>query len=98
MTYEAISLAKTPVFTFGYIMQVLISLVVVICLIYLMAKYLLPMLQVSPQGKNIQITERVGIEPQVTAYTIKAGGFNYLVIISNKNATLIDKFKEGELG
>ena len=98
MTYEALVLQKTPIVTFGYIMQVIISLAIVIGLIYLCAKYLLPRLQVAPQGKLIHITDRLGIEPQVTVYTIKVGSQVYLIAVSGKTTTLLDKFKEGELG
>ncbi|MBI5701208.1 hypothetical protein HZC34_05125 [Candidatus Saganbacteria bacterium] len=98
MTYEALVLQKTPIVTFGYIMQVILSLLIVVGLIYLTAKYILPKLQVSTQGKTIQILDRTGLEPQVTAYTIKVGSFNYLIVVSSKSATLIDKFREGELG
>lgn len=97
MTYEALALQKSPIFTFGYIMQVILSLLVVLGLIYLMAKYVLPKLSITPQGKNISVLDRVGLEPQVTAYTLKVGSFIYLIVSSNKNATLLDKFKEGEL-
>jgi flagellar biogenesis protein FliO len=98
MTYEALVLQKTPIITFGYIMQVAVSLAVVIAIIYLAAKYLLPRMRVAPQGKHIQVTDRFGIEPQVTIYTLKIAGQIYVVAVSNKNVTLIDKFKEGELG
>lgn len=98
MTYEALALQKSPIVTFGYIMQIIISLLIVLGLIYLTAKYILPKLQVTSQGKNIQIIDRVGLEPQVTAYTLKVGGYNYLIVVSSKNSTLIDKFREGELG
>lgn len=98
MTYEALVLQKTPVVTIGYIMQVVISLVIVLGLIYLVAKYLLPKLQVTPKGKHIEVVDRIGLEPQVTAYTIKVGSFSYAIVVSNKNTVLLDKFKEGELG
>lgn len=98
MTYEALALQKTPIVTFGYMIQVLLSLAVVLGLIYLMAKYVLPRLHVQGLSKTIKIIDRIGIEPQVTAYHLKAGNFIYFVLVSNKNATLLDKFKEGELG
>ena len=98
MTYEALALQKTPIVTFGYIMQILISLLIVLGLIYITAKYVIPKLQVTSLGKNIHIVDRIGLEPQVTAYTIKAGNYNYLIVVSSKNTTLIDKFREGELG
>ncbi len=98
MTYEALALQKTPIVTFGYIMQVIISLLIVLGLIYLTAKYILPKLQVASIGKNIKIIDRIGLEPQVTVYTIKIGSLSYVIAVSSKNTTLIDKFKEGELG
>lgn len=98
MTYEAIVLQKSPILSFSYIMQVIISLVIVIGIIYLCAKYVFPKLQVSQKGKHIEVVDRVGLEPQVTTYTIKAGSYNYLIVVSSKNVALLDKFKEGELG
>jgi len=98
MTYEALVLQKTPIVTFGYVMQIIISLLIVIGLIYLSAKYLLPRLQVAPQGKLIHVTDRLGLEPQVTIYTVKVASQTYLIAVSNKNTALLDKFKEGELG
>ena len=91
MTYEAIVLQKTPIVTFGYIIQVTISLAIVLALIWLTAKYLLPRLKLMPQGKTIEVLDRVGIEPQVTIYHIKANNSEYLVGVSSKNIALIDK-------
>lgn len=97
MTYEALILQKTPIITFGYVMQVIISLLVVVGLIYFSAKYLFPRLQISNQGKFMKILDRLGLEPQITMYIIKVGSQIYLISASNKNTTLIDKFKDGEL-
>ena len=99
MTYEALTLHQTPIVTFGYIIQVLLSLAIVIGFIYVAAKYLLPRLQqIVPKGKLMQVTDRMGLEPQVTVYSLKIESYTYLLAVSNKNVTLIDKFKEGELG
>jgi flagellar biogenesis protein FliO len=96
LTYEALSLNKTPVVTFGYIVQVTISLLVVLGLIYLTSRYLLPRLQVNPKGKLLEVLDRVGLEPQVTAYVLKFKKNLYVVGVSNKNVSLLDKLKEGE--
>lgn len=96
LTIEALTLNKTPIVTFGYIMQVAISLLVVLGLIYLTSKYLLPRLQVNPKGKLLEVLDRVGLEPQVTAYVLKFKKNLYVVGVSNKNVSLIDKLKEGE--
>lgn len=96
LTYEALTLNKTPVVTFGYIIQVAISLAVVLGLIYLTSRYLLPRLQVNPKGKILEVLDRVGLEPQVTAYILKFKKTIYVVGVSNKNISLIDKLKEGE--
>jgi flagellar biogenesis protein FliO len=96
LTYEALSLNKTPIVTFGYIVQVTISLLVVLGLIYLTSRYLLPRLQVNPKGKLLEVLDRVGLEPQVTAYVLKFKKNLYVVGVSNKNVSLLDKLKEGE--
>lgn len=94
MTAEALTLQTTPIITFGYIMQVVISLLIVLGLIYVSTKYLLPKFQVNPRGKIIEIVDRVGLEPGVSAYVIKANNKSYLVGISQKNIVLLDSFKE----
>jgi len=91
MTYEALVLQKTPIVTFGYIVQVALSLAIVLVLIWVTAKYLLPRMQMTPKGKNIEVLDRVGIEPQVTIYHIKANGREYLLGVGGKNVALIDK-------
>lgn len=96
-TYEALVLEKTPIVTFGYVLQVAISLCIVLALIYLIAKYLLPKMNINPKGRLIEVVDRIGIEPQVTAYVIKFNKNLYLVASGNKGVTLLDKFKEGEL-
>lgn len=94
MTSEALSLQTTPIVTFGYIMQVLISLLMVLALIYLSAKYLLPRLKVERTGKLIKILDRVYLEPQVSAYIIKAGKGAWLIAASNKNISRIDRIDD----
>jgi flagellar biogenesis protein FliO len=87
--------AAQPLFTIGYIFQLIISLGVVIGLIYFSAKYLFPKLQMPSQGRSIQVLDRVGIEPQVSAYIISAQDKAYFIIVSNKGVTLIDKLESG---
>ena len=96
LTYEALTLNKTPIVTFGYIVQVAISLAIVLGLIYLTSRFLLPRLQVNPKGKLLEVLDRVGLEPQVTAYVLKFKKNIYVVGVSNKNVSLLDKLKEGE--
>jgi len=97
MTYEALILEKTPVVTFSYIVQVALSLAVVLGLIYLISRYLLPRLQVTGKGRMIEVLDRIGIEPQVTAYVIKFNKNIYLVACGQKGVALLDKFKEGDI-
>lgn len=96
MTAEALTLQTTPIITFGYIMQVILSLLIVLGLVYVSTKYLLPKFQINPRGKTIEITDRVGLEPGVSAYMIKANNKSYLVGISQKNMVLLDSFEEKE--
>ncbi|MFA5839548.1 MAG: flagellar biosynthetic protein FliO [Candidatus Margulisiibacteriota bacterium] len=91
MTLEALSLETTPIITFGYVMQVIISLFIVMGFIWLAAKYLLPRLKSSDAGKIIKVLDRAYLEPQVTAYLLRIGDKTWLVGASNKNITLIDK-------
>ncbi|MBU0572886.1 MAG: hypothetical protein ABIJ26_02815 [Candidatus Margulisiibacteriota bacterium] len=95
-TFEPLSLQTAPIITFGYVMQVIFSLIIVLGLIYLASKYLLPRLQVTPKGKFMEVLERIGLEPHVTAYLLKARGKEYLVVVSNKDIVKLDSFEEGE--
>ena len=88
---EALALQRTPIITFGYIMQVFFSLLIVLALIYFIAKYLLPRMKLSNTGKLIKIIERVYLEPQVTAYLLSVGKSAWLVVISSKQIAKIDK-------
>lgn len=74
-------------------MQLIISLAIVVGLIYFFARYLLPKLQLPSSGNLIQIKEKIGLEPQVSAYIISVREKSYLVVVSNKGVTLIDKLE-----
>ncbi len=87
--------AGSPLITAGYIFQLIISLAVVIGLIYFSAKYIFPKLQLPSHGQTIQILDRIGIEPQVSAYIISAHDKSYLIVVSNKGVTLLDKLESG---
>jgi flagellar biogenesis protein FliO len=94
MTAEALAFQRTPIITFGYIMQVFISLLVVLAFIYLIAKYLLPRLKINATGKVIKVLDRVYLEPQVSAYILRVGKSAWLVVTSNKQVARIDKIDE----
>ena len=93
-TLEALTLNQAPIVTFGYIMQVFFSLLVVLGIIYLSAKYVLPRLQVKRKGSIIELEDRIGLEPQVSAYIIRAENKRWLIMVSNKNVTVVDKLEE----
>ena len=92
---EVVTVTKSPLVTVGYLIQLLVSLAIVIGLIYFAAKYLLPKIQLPSSGSIIKVIDRIGLEPQVSAYIIGVYAKTYLVVISNKNATLIDKIEDG---
>lgn len=94
MTPEALVLQSSPVITVGYVMQVLISLAIVLAIIYVSARFLLPKLKVNSIGRFIQVADRITLEPQVSAYILKAGKKSWLIAVSNKN---IEKIAEVEL-
>ncbi len=97
MTTEALHFQTAPVITFGYIMQVLFSLLIVLAFIYLISKYILPRMKESTGGKLIKVLDRAYLEPQVSAYILKAGKSTWLLAVSNKQVTRIDKIEESEL-
>lgn len=90
---ENISLSNGSVMGPGYIMQVIFSLAIVIGFAYITLKYVLPKLKTSSIGRYIKVIDRVFLEPQVTAYMLEAKGKSYLVVISQKKATLLDKYE-----
>jgi flagellar biogenesis protein FliO len=97
MTPEALALQRTPIITFGYVMQVVISLLVVLAFIYFAARYLLPRLKMTPAGKLIKVVDRVYLEPQVTAYILRVGKSAWLLVSSNKQIARIDKIEEEDI-
>ncbi len=80
--------------SFGYVMQVILSLAVVVAIIYVAGRFLLPKLTVAGTGKYIQVLDRAMLEPQVVAYILKAGKKSWLVVASNKN---VEKISEIEI-
>jgi flagellar biogenesis protein FliO len=91
MTAEALAFQQTPIITAGYIFQVFFSLAIVLAFIFLIAKYVLPKLKITANGKLINVLDRVYLEPQVTAYILKVGRDAWLVVASNKQIAKIDK-------
>jgi len=85
----------SPLVTIGYIFQLILSLAIVIGLIYFSAKYLFPRIQLPSQGKLIQVVDRIGLEPQVSAYIISAYDKSYFIVVGQKSVTLIDKLESG---
>jgi len=86
---EALVLQQSPIITFGYIVQVVFSLAIVLALIYFMVKFLLPRLRGPVKGGLIQIVDRVYLEPQVSSYILKVGRRSWLVVASSKNVEKI---------
>lgn len=94
MTPEAIAFQRTPIITFGYVIQVFFSLLIVLAIIYLLARFVLPRLKVNATGKMIKILDRTYLEPQVSAYLLQVGKSAWLIVTSNKSVTRIDKIEE----
>ncbi|MDD5383015.1 MAG: flagellar biosynthetic protein FliO [Candidatus Margulisbacteria bacterium] len=93
MTPETIALQHTPIITFGYVMQVIISLLVVLAFIYLAAKFILPKMKISTSGKLIKILDHIYLEPQVSAYILQVGKKAWLVVASSKNVEMISEIE-----
>jgi len=94
MTTEALVLQTSPIITFGYVVQVIFSLLIVIVLIYLCAKFLLPKLKFGSNGRYLKIIDRVYLEPNVCAYILSIGKASWLVISSHKNIAKVDRIDE----
>ncbi|HVN67704.1 MAG TPA: hypothetical protein VMT55_04960 [Candidatus Sulfotelmatobacter sp.] len=82
-------LQQSPIVTFGYVVQVVFSLAIVLALIYFSAKLLLPRLRGPVKGSLIQIVDRVYLEPQVASYVLKVGRRSWLIVASSKNVEKI---------
>jgi len=63
-------------------------------LIYLTAKYILPKIQPASKSKYIELFDKIVVEPQVTLYIVKCFGKSWLISVSNKQVSLIDKIEE----
>ncbi|MGB9613254.1 MAG: hypothetical protein ACPL4K_03650 [Candidatus Margulisiibacteriota bacterium] len=91
MTTETFALQTSPIITAGYLMQIILSLAVIVALIYVIGRFILPKLKITPVGKIIQVVDRAFLEPQVAAYILKVGKKAWLVVISNKQIAKIDE-------
>jgi len=94
-TNTAVSSVSSAAVSIGYVVQLFFSLVVVLGFLYLTAKYLLPKIKTSNKSEHIAIADRLVVEPQVTLYIVKAAKKSWLISVSNKAVTVIDKFEEG---
>lgn len=93
-TQEALVLRASPIITFGYIMQMIFSLAIVLGIIYLCAKFLLPKIKLSGTGKFITVLDRVALEPNVSLYVIQIGIKKWLIGVGQKNITRIEQLDE----
>lgn len=94
MTQEPLVLQSTPIITFGYIMQVFFSLLVVLAIIYVIGKFVLPRLKTGTTGKLIKILDRIYLEPNVSAYVLRVGKSAWLIAVNRQNIVRIDKIDE----
>ena len=97
LSLESYALKTTPVVTFGYVAQLFFSLLIVIGLVYITTKFILPKLQVSTKGRLIEVVERVGLEPGVSAYIVRIKDTAWLMTVSNKQVTKIGKLEDAKL-
>ncbi|MFC1560087.1 hypothetical protein ACFLZ2_03040 [Candidatus Margulisiibacteriota bacterium] len=90
---EALTLKSSPIITVSYLFQLFISLLIVFGLMYMVTKYVIPKIKVTTQSKHIQVIDKVGLEPQVAAYILKVKDSSWLVVVSNKNASVVSKLE-----
>jgi len=94
MTQEPLVLQTTPIITFGYVMQVFFSLLIVLAIIYVVGKFVLPKLKTGTTGRLIKIIDRVYLEPNVSAYVLRVGKSAWLIAVNRQNIVRIDKIDE----
>ena len=92
-TLSKLRLESTQVITFGYVVQVIISLAIVFGLIWLSAKYIFPRMVPNRTGKLIEVKDHVMLEAGVSAYVIKVKDKQWLVAASNKNVVKIGEIE-----
>ena len=97
MTPEALVLRSSSVITAGEVFKTVFSLVLVVGLIYLIARFLMPRLKVAGSGRLIQVVDRMMIEPQVAAYILKVGKKSWLIVSGGKNVQKIADLGEEPL-
>lgn len=90
-----VSTVSSAAVSIGYVIQLLFSLLVVLGFLYLTAKYLLPKIKTSNKSEHITLADRLVVEPQVTLYIVKTANKSWLISVSNKAVTVIDKLEEG---
>jgi len=93
-TAEALALKSSPVITFGYIFQLFLSLLIVIGLIYVAGRYVLPKLKVGGGTGLIKVLDRSVLEPQVIAYVLRVEGKRYVMVVTNKQVTVVDQLED----
>jgi flagellar biogenesis protein FliO len=89
------TMGSSNVISFGYIIQLIFSLAVVLGFIFIIYKYVLPKFKISTTGNYIKVVDKVILEPQVSAYILKAGKSAWLIAVTGKQVTKIDKLEEG---
>ena len=95
-TSEALPLKSPSVVTGAYLIQLFFSLIIVFGIMYLISKYILPKIKTTTKGKLIEVIDRVGLEPQVSAYILKVKDSSWLVVASNKNVSVISKLEQDQ--
>lgn len=96
LTGEAAGYSQSPVITIGYLMQLFFSLLIVFGLIYVTAKYVLPKFQVKGTGSLIEVVDRIGLEPQVSAYILRVRKRSWLVVAGSKNVEVVSEIEESD--
>ena len=94
VTAEALAFQATPIITFGYVVQVIISLAVIIGFIYLLGRYVLPRFKINSSGSLIKVVDLVYLDPQIGAYILKVGKAAWLVVASKQQVVKIDKIED----
>ena len=57
-------------------------------------RYVLPKFKVGGGTGLIKVLDRNVLEPQVTAYVLQVEGKKYFVVVTNKQATLVDRLED----
>jgi flagellar biogenesis protein FliO len=89
-----LGLKTSPVISFGYVIQLIFSLLIVIGILYAGARFILPRFNLVGEKGLINILDRKFMDAQSTAYILAVGKKKWLIVIAKGQVARIDALEE----